>query len=145
LVEGEARKAQLEAEETIRISQCERENIQKLYEYFASCSNIDTVEDFNPIEDLLPFGTIASLTTQSDFDIPEEWKNNNDEIAQYCNFRLLNQNLYKPPLQRSMFDLCSPEDIPHCTCTPETGCDGDCTNRILFMFVLKLRNCKPML
>ncbi|KAJ1425439.1 hypothetical protein B484DRAFT_349628, partial [Ochromonadaceae sp. CCMP2298] len=45
-------------------------------------------------------------------------------------FRRLQQNLYRPPLQRPLF--CS-EDAPLCTCRPDTGCGLHCQNRLLYM------------
>ena len=45
-------------------------------------------------------------------------------------FRSLRQNLYRPPLQRT---LLSPQDCQACACKPGSICNQSCQNRLLYM------------
>jgi hypothetical protein len=96
-------------------------------------------------------GATCSLT---DFELPQEWTRetapnkhrkateDSDEeehsvvrkpdVIKYSGppFRKLRQNLYKPPLQRSIVPA---EDCPSCDCTPSTGCGPQCHNRNVYM------------
>jgi hypothetical protein len=45
-------------------------------------------------------------------------------------YRVLRQNLYRPPLQRVLAD---PEECTACDCKPEVGCGPRCHNRLLYM------------
>lgn len=45
-------------------------------------------------------------------------------------YRKLRQNLYRPPLQRTLIPA---EDCPSCSCKPATGCGLDCHNRSVYM------------
>jgi hypothetical protein len=52
------------------------------------------------------------------------------KASEHPYFRLLKQNIYKHPLRR---ENCEHEDVPQCCCKPQTGCDLNCQNRLLFM------------
>ena len=87
----------------------------------------------------------------NDFDIPMEWKAELIQVvkaeksgdcktvvtkeprvksAPIPHYRVLKQNLYKPPMQRPSFSI---EDTASCDCKVETGCGYQCHNRMLFM------------
>jgi hypothetical protein len=61
-----------------------------------------------------------------EFDIPADYAESILDIPYY---RKLNQNIYRPPLERPRFDE---DDAFICTCSPEKGCGPNCQNRIMF-------------
>jgi hypothetical protein len=87
-----------------------------------------------------------------DFDLPAEWTtppaqkrqkietaddDSEEEVApkkvaklSIPPYRVLRQNLYRPPLQRVLAD---PEECTACNCKPEVGCGPQCQNRLLYM------------
>jgi hypothetical protein len=89
-----------------------------------------------------------------DFDLPAEWTappaqkrqkiegvdddgNDEEEVAprkvaklSIPSYRVLRQNLYRPPLERVLAD---PEECTACSCKPDVGCGPQCHNRLLYM------------
>lgn len=84
-----------------------------------------SVVDFDVCQEILPFPLPIE---EEDFSLPEIWRKQDT----YPSFRMLKQNMYRHPLQRT---VCAPSDVPTCSCVPATGCDENCTNRMLFMYV----------
>ena len=94
------------------------------------------LSQLNPVKEQL----LGRLPEQvMDFDIPENLKYVAKERPRtkkglpfgVPHYRSLVRNLYRPPLYRN-----SPpegDDIPICSCSPETGCGPHCANRQLYM------------
>lgn len=80
--------------------------------------------DFDPIRELSLFPIPHE---SSDFDIPQAFIY---EFADIAPFRMLKKNLYRHPYVRT---CCEPDDVPQCACKPDTGCDENCQNRLLYM------------
>lgn len=87
------------------------------------------------------FPTIVPLPLppiNENFSIPVSWV----PVPTPKPYRNITVNKYIAPLSRPTI---SEEDIPLCSCTPDTGCGDDCHNRQLYMYVPSIAMFNAML